>query len=101
MLKKHKVMITGGQSTQEEVVLSNEEEQNLLEEWAQNVVTPEQVEKENAQRELQQSDKHMARIAEDVINLLISKGMFSFVELPQSVQDILNERQALRAKLTK
>ena len=48
---------------------------------------------------LAESDKDLARIAEDLIALLISKGIIAAADLPQLVRDKLDNRRELRNKL--
>jgi len=42
------------------------------------------------------SDAAMARVLEDVIDLLMEKQVFNFTELPEVVQHKLNTRRKLR-----
>ena len=55
--------------------------------------------KEQAKDELAATDKDLARIAEDLIGLLISKGVIAASDLPQPVRDKLDNRKELRSKL--
>lgn len=55
--------------------------------------------KELAMAELAATDKDLARIVEDLIGLLISKGVIAASDLPQSVRDKINNRKELRSKL--
>ena len=55
--------------------------------------------KEQAKNELAATDKELARIAEDLIGLLISKGVIAVADLPQPVRDKLDNRNDLRSKL--
>lgn len=48
---------------------------------------------------LSATDKDMARVGEDLLALLISKGIILMSELPQQAQDKINERAALRAQI--
>lgn len=48
---------------------------------------------------LDASDKGMARVAEDVISVLIAKGLLTVDDLPATVKDKLSERDALRKAL--
>jgi hypothetical protein len=52
-----------------------------------------------AAEELASSDAGMARMTEDLIDTLITKGVISSADLPQMAQDKLNNRKVLRAKL--
>ena len=45
---------------------------------------------------LHTSDAEMARVLEDVIDILMEKQVFVFTELPEAVQDKLNRRKKLR-----
>ena len=56
---------------------------------------------EQAQKvaDLQATDKDMARIAEDLIDTLIVKGVITMGDLPQDVRDKLTDRKAKRAAL--
>lgn len=49
--------------------------------------------------ELAATDKGMARIGEDLIDVLISKGVILIADLPQDTQDKLADRKAKRAAL--
>jgi hypothetical protein len=49
---------------------------------------------------LAESDKDIARVTEDLINLLISKNIILFTELPEAVQQKLLGREKLRSNLT-
>lgn len=48
---------------------------------------------------LAESDKDIARVTEDLINLLISKNIILFTELPEAVQAKLLRREKLRSSL--
>jgi hypothetical protein len=47
----------------------------------------------------QASDLAFVRVLEDVIELLIDKGVISFTELPEPAQEKVMERQSLRRQL--
>ncbi|WP_275289381.1 tryptophan synthase subunit beta like protein [Halomonas elongata] len=47
----------------------------------------------------QASDLAFVRVLEDVIQLLMDKGVISFVELPEAAQEKVLERQRLRRRL--
>ena len=49
--------------------------------------------------ELRESDSDMARIAEDLITALISKGVLAESDIPQSARSKLDRRAELRSKL--
>ena len=55
--------------------------------------------KEQAKVDLVASDKEMARIAEDLINVLIAKGLMAIDDLPKPVIAKLNDRANLRKVL--
>ena len=55
--------------------------------------------KEQAKAELAASDKEIARIAEDLINVLLNKELISASDFPNSVLLKLNERANLRKLL--
>jgi hypothetical protein len=48
---------------------------------------------------LRESDFGMARAAEALIDILVSKGVFPFMELPPEVQENYSMRSALRGRL--
>ena len=50
-------------------------------------------------RALEATDKDMIRIAEDLLNLLVDKGLITESELPQYAQDKLSVRRNARANL--
>jgi len=45
------------------------------------------------------SDPELARVTEDLIGVLVKKGVILFTDLPDAVQNKLLEREALRHKL--
>ena len=47
---------------------------------------------------LEQSDQAMARVLEDVINLLVDQGTIRFTDLPQAAQSKLLSRRELRGQ---
>jgi hypothetical protein len=49
--------------------------------------------------ELQATDSDMLRIAEDLIDTLISKGVITEADLPQAARNKLNNRKTKRAAL--
>ena len=49
-----------------------------------------------AKREFMESDLGLARVIEDLIGLLIEKGVFMFTDLPPAAQQKLLERSGLR-----
>jgi len=48
---------------------------------------------------LEATDKDMIRVAEDILNLLVTKGLMTESELPQSAQDKLVNRRNARSAL--
>jgi len=50
-------------------------------------------------KSLHTSDVEMARVLEDVVDLLMAKQVFTFTELPEVVQDKLNRRKTLRQEV--
>ena len=49
---------------------------------------------------LSQTDVGLARVLEDVIDVLITRGLIQFTDLPQAAQDKLLERRQSRASLS-
>ncbi|GGY15356.1 hypothetical protein [Paludibacterium paludis] len=49
-----------------------------------------------ARQSLELSDTKAVRVIEDIINLLIEKGLFAFDELPQATRQLLMVRRELR-----
>ena len=49
--------------------------------------------------DLAESDNAMSRVIEDLIELLILKGVIDFHELPEPAQEKLSQRQELRGSL--
>lgn len=45
-----------------------------------------------------ESDIHLARVLEDLVNLLVEKNIIRFTDLPEAAQHRLNERQSMRRK---
>ena len=54
----------------------------------------------SAQEELVETDLAMARIVEDLIDVLISKNIINFTDLPLPAQRKLTGRQKLRSNLS-
>lgn len=48
------------------------------------------------QQSLQESDLHLVRVLEDLINLLIERNLIRFTDLPSAAQSKLLTRRALR-----
>lgn len=55
--------------------------------------------KQAALGSLASSDQQMARIAEDVIDALVSNANLALTDLPQAAQDLIARRKTARAKL--
>ncbi|TDO14005.1 tryptophan synthase subunit beta like protein [Halomonas ventosae] len=51
------------------------------------------------QEHFQASDLAFVRVLEDVIELLMDKGVISFTDLPEPARDKVMERQSLRRRL--
>lgn len=49
---------------------------------------------------LSQTDADLARVLEDLIDVLITRGLIQFTDLPQAAQAKLLERRQTRANLT-
>ena len=56
------------------------------------------LQKSGALQSLEQSDQAMARVLEDVIGLLIEKGVIRFTDLPEAAQTKLMTRRELRGQ---
>lgn len=52
------------------------------------------------QSNLEQSDMRLVRVLEDLIDLLITRNVIHFTDLPQAAQEKLLERRSLRQSLT-
>ncbi|MCO5356943.1 hypothetical protein [Acidovorax kalamii] len=48
---------------------------------------------------LSETDASLARVTEDLINLLVERGVIRFTDLPQAAQDKLLARQQTRSHL--
>ena len=51
---------------------------------------------ETVRRRLSESDAEMARVTEDLIDVLVARGTLLFTELPPAAQEKLIERRRLR-----
>ncbi|MEM9255860.1 MAG: tryptophan synthase subunit beta like protein [Pseudomonadota bacterium] len=51
------------------------------------------------QSQLDATDQDLVRVLEDVVDLLIAKGVILFTELPESAQEKIINRQRLRSQL--
>ncbi|MCR9103646.1 MAG: tryptophan synthase subunit beta like protein [Gammaproteobacteria bacterium] len=49
---------------------------------------------------LEASDQDFVRVLEDLVDLLIDKGVILFTELPDSAQEKIMKRQRLRSQLS-
>ncbi len=52
----------------------------------------------NKHHAFRESDIQLARVLEDLINILIDRSLISFTDFPSPAQKRLNERQTLRHK---
>jgi len=57
-----------------------------------------QEQKTAEQLALEQTDQTMARVMEDVVNLLVEQGVIRFTDLPDAAQHKLLNRRELRGK---
>ena len=53
-----------------------------------------------APRSIDETDQDFVRVLEDVVQLLIDKGLILFTDLPGSAQEKIMRRQRLRSELT-
>lgn len=51
-------------------------------------------------RQIDATDQDFVRVLEDVVELLIGRGVILFTDLPQSAQQKILHRQALRSNLS-
>jgi len=49
---------------------------------------------------LEATDQDLIRVLEDVVDLLIDKGLILFTELPQDAQEKIIRRQQLRSRIS-
>ncbi len=54
---------------------------------------------QQAANSLDESDQDFVRVLEDVVELLIAKGVILFTDLPQSAQEKIMRRQRLRSEI--
>lgn len=83
------------------IALSKVPDNNFSEQLPDN--TPELVQfiqggKPAEQLALEQTDQTMARVLEDVVNLLVEQGVIRFTDLPGAAQNKLLTRRELRGK---
>ncbi|TDG15251.1 tryptophan synthase subunit beta like protein [Seongchinamella unica] len=55
---------------------------------------------QQAANSLDATDQDFVRVLEDVVELLIDKGVILFTELPDSAQEKIMRRQKLRSEMT-
>jgi len=60
---------------------------------------PEEPQNQQAEELLSQSDTAIARVLEDLIDVLITRGVIQFTDLPDAAQDKLLSRRQTRARL--
>lgn len=58
-----------------------------------------QLDQDRQLQELRSSDLAFVRVLEDVIELMIAKGVISFTELPEAAREKLLKRQTLRRQV--
>lgn len=51
---------------------------------------------DSRQQELTETDLELVRVIEDLIDLLIDRGVITFTDLPEAAQEKLSKRQSLR-----
>jgi hypothetical protein len=56
-------------------------------------------EAQEAKQKFVETDPEMARVIEDIIDVLVAKKVIDYNDLAQEVQDKINERKLLREKL--
>ncbi len=52
-------------------------------------------------KDLEDTDRNMARISEELIDILISSGTIKMTDFPEETQDVINDRKAKAAKARK
>ena len=67
--------------------------------WVLSDAAKAEIEAEETRDALAATDAGMARVAEDIIGLLIDKGVFTAEELPESVREKIQAREALRSQI--
>lgn len=58
-----------------------------------------EIQQDSIRRELSESDKDMARVGEDLLDVLISKGVLALTDLPKKAQETINKRKSKRNDL--
>ena len=67
--------------------------------WVLSDAAKAEIEAEETRDALAATDAGMARVVEDIIGLMIDKGVFTADEMPESVRDKIQEREALRSQI--
>ncbi len=78
--------------------LASEEFSEQVDNDSQELLQFFQDEKSAEQLALEQTDQTMARVLEDVVNLLVEQGVIRFTDLPEAAQNKLLTRRELRGK---
>ncbi len=78
--------------------LASEDFSEQIADDAQELLQFFQSEKSVEQLALEQTDQTMARVLEDVVNLLVEQGVIRFTDLPEAAQNKLLTRRELRGK---
>jgi len=89
----HKIYSVAQQADAEHIEFIAATSQELV------VFLTEQSATEQAKQTLAESDKDIARVTEDLIDLMIKKGLILFTDLPEAVQQKLLGRGKLRSHL--
>ena len=82
---------TAAEGAEEQITADDEELREFLTSGDQDAV---------AKREFMESDLGLARVLEDLIDLLIEKGVFMFTDLPPAAQQKLLGRRGLRREFS-
>lgn len=85
------VSAAAGAGFDEQVDPHDDELQEFLDQ-----ITEESGEVSDQVQQLRASDVELARVLEDIINLLTDKGIIQFTELPEAAQEKLLQRKRLR-----
>jgi hypothetical protein len=78
--------------------LASEDFSEQIADDAQELLQFFQRDKSAEQLALEQTDQTMARVLEDVVNLLVEQGVIRFTDLPEAAQNKLLTRRELRGK---
>jgi hypothetical protein len=92
-MEKHKVCVAA--KTSETIVLTQAQEDQRIAEEIDISVTQEHA----LIASLTTTDAAMARVTEDLIDVLIASGTMALTDLPQSAQDVIAEREQIRADI--